>query len=60
MIELGKGGQRDVADYELSRFACYLIAQNVDPRKHHFAGTGKMIELGTRESAAQCEKNSAD
>ena len=28
--------------------------------EHHFAGAGKMIELGTRESAAQCEKNSAD
>jgi DNA-damage-inducible protein D len=28
MIDLGKGGQRDVDDYHLSRFACYLIAQN--------------------------------
>lgn len=26
MIGLGKGGQRDVEDYHLSRFACYLIA----------------------------------
>ncbi|MBZ0097390.1 MAG: hypothetical protein K8H75_18730 [Sulfuricella sp.] len=27
MIELGKGGVREVEDYQLSRFACYLIAQ---------------------------------
>lgn len=27
MIGLGKGGRRDVDDYHLSRFACYLIAQ---------------------------------
>ena len=28
MINLGKGGQRKVSDYKLSRYACYLIAQN--------------------------------
>lgn len=33
MIELGKGGQREVEDYQLSRFACYLIAQNGDPQQ---------------------------
>jgi DNA-damage-inducible protein D len=33
MIILGKGGEREVPDYQLSRFACYLIAQNGDPRK---------------------------
>lgn len=34
MIGLGKeGGQREVEDYQLSRFACYLIAQNGDPRR---------------------------
>lgn len=27
MIDLGKGGVREVEDYQLSRFACYLIAQ---------------------------------
>lgn len=33
MIKLGKGAQRGVIDYKLSRYACYLIAQNGDPEK---------------------------
>ena len=37
MIEVGKGGARDLQDYHLSRFACYLIAQNGDSRKSEIA-----------------------
>ena len=33
VIVAGKGAQHNVNDYHLSRFACYLIAQNGDPRK---------------------------
>jgi DNA-damage-inducible protein D len=33
MITIGKGGQRAVEDYHLSRYACYLIVQNADPEK---------------------------
>lgn len=33
MIEVGKGGVREVPDCHLSRFACYLIARNGDPCK---------------------------
>ncbi|MHB0917766.1 MAG: hypothetical protein ACYC1G_08320 [Thiobacillus sp.] len=37
MIGLGKRGQREVEDYQPSRFSCYLIAQNGDPRKREIA-----------------------
>ena len=37
MIDLPKGAKRKVVDYELSRYACYLIVQNGDPRKEVIA-----------------------
>ena len=33
MVALGSGSKREVKDYMLTRFACYLIAQNGDPKK---------------------------
>ncbi|MDR2207835.1 MAG: hypothetical protein LBE22_02525 [Azoarcus sp.] len=48
MIDLGKGGQRDIDDYHLSRFACYLIAQNGDPRKPEIAHAQKYFAIQTR------------
>ncbi len=33
MIKAGKGAQRKTEDYQLSRYACYLIVQNADPSK---------------------------
>ena len=33
MVQIGSGAQREVEDYELSRYACYLIVQNGDPSK---------------------------
>jgi len=33
MVDIGSGTQRKVKDFELSRYACYLIVQNGDPRK---------------------------
>jgi DNA-damage-inducible protein D len=33
MIKAGKGAQRKTEDYQLSRYACYLVVQNADPSK---------------------------
>lgn len=48
MIDIGKGGVRDVPDYHLSRFACYLIAQNGDPRKPEIANAQKYFAIQAR------------
>ena len=37
MVEIGSGAKRKSADYSLSRFACYLIAQNGNPQKTQIA-----------------------
>lgn len=37
MVQLGSGSQRDIDDIMLTRYACYLIAQNGDPRKPEIA-----------------------
>ena len=37
MVTLGSGANREVDDYILTRYACYLIAENGDPRKGQIA-----------------------
>ena len=49
MIELAKGAQREVPDYMLTRFACYLIAQNGDPRKDEIAFAQSYFAIQTRK-----------
>jgi DNA-damage-inducible protein D len=48
MVGLGSGGQREVNDFNLSRFACYLIAQNGDPRKPQIALAQKYFAIQAR------------
>jgi DNA-damage-inducible protein D len=48
LIEHGKGGKRQVVDYKLSRYACYLIVQNGDPRKEIIAIGQTYFAIQTR------------
>lgn len=48
MVDLGSGSVREVPDHHLSRFACYLIAQNGDPRKPEIARAQEYFAMQTR------------
>lgn len=49
MVGLGSGSERQVEDFQLSRFACYLIAQNGDPRKPEIAYAQKYFAIQARK-----------
>ena len=48
MVGLGSGSQRKLKDYMLSRYACYLIMQNGDPRKEVIAIGQTYFAIQTR------------
>jgi len=44
-----KGASKEIPDFMLTRFACYLIAQNGDPRKEHIAFAQNYFAVQTRK-----------
>ena len=49
MIVVGKGAHRSVKDYMLTRYACYLLAQNGDPKKEEIAFAQSYFAIQTRK-----------
>lgn len=50
MVTLGSGSERAIRDYMLTRFACYLLAQNGDPKKEEVAFAQGYFALQTRRA----------
>ena len=49
MVELGSGAEREIQDIQLSRYACYLIVMNGDPRKEVIAVGQTYFAVKTRQ-----------
>lgn len=49
MVTIGSGAEREVENYHLSRYACYLIAMNGDPRKKAIALAQTYFAVKTRQ-----------
>lgn len=60
VIEAGKGAQHEIADIALTRYACYLIAQNGDSRKAEIAFAQTYFAFQTRRAEIFKTDNSID
>lgn len=59
MVPLGSGAHRSVKDYMLTRYACYLIAQNGDPKKEEIAFAQSYFAVQTLPALTIAAKNLA-
>jgi DNA-damage-inducible protein D len=58
MVVIGSGGQREIADVRLDRYACYLIVQNGDPKKPVIARGQTYFAVQTRRQELADEEES--